>query len=426
MGKGKTGPDASVASGRSMRAAGRFPFFLAVALSFSGCWSVARLDSRRGSGTSLEIPAPAPDVLEAAKQHTYSTDATYTRVITENAVYVWFNDIFGGMGEAIFISPTDANGRTKTEAVFASAGVDERTAEKSLLDVISKTANSQRAPVEDKIARASGSPAPSRPSFQAPSEPAAPARARPDVDEPAFPSRPENADDFAIVVGVESYQKSLPKASFAERDAQAMARYLRALGVPPRQMKVLVGSDATSSALRGYLTKWLPKNVKPDSRVFFYFSGHGAPDPETGSAYLVPWDGNPDFLDESAVSLDDLYRNLGALGAKQVLVALDSCFSGAGGRSVLKQGARPLVTVVSPSAVPANLTVMTASRGNQITGTSSEQGHGIFTYYLLKGLNQGVGSSRRLCQYLQPKVADEAALANGDQNPECRGPDFSF
>src|SRR5208282_423170 len=118
-----------------------------------------------------------------------------------------------------------------------------------------------------------------------------------------------------------------------------------------------------------------------------YYSGHGAPDPADSTAYLVPWDGDASYLKPSAYPVSRLYEKLAALKAKQVIVMLDSCFSGAGGRSVIAKGARPLVNVVH-TAVPqdSQITVLAASSGDQISGTIDDQGHGMFTYYLLKGL----------------------------------------
>lgn len=200
-----------------------------------------------------------------------------------------------------------------------------------------------------------------------------------------------------------------PAAEFAERDAEAVRRHLLALGYPMRHIIYLAGDGATRSSLAGYLNSWLPKNVKDDSEVFFYFSGHGAPDVETKQAYLVPWDGSPQFLSETGYPLEELYKRLSALKARRVIVALDSCFSGAGGRSVLAKDARPLVTKVNMSATQSpNLIILAAASGEEITGAESVQGHGLFTYYLLKGLGKSKGdvSVRGLYDYVKPKVIE--------------------
>jgi len=252
-----------------------------------------------------------------------------------------------------------------------------------------------------------------------------------DVDKPAY-SAPEDPNKFAIVIGVEKYA-SLPAADFADHDAEAVRNHLIALGYPPRHIKVLEDQSATRSKMAAYIEDWLPKNVTSDSTVFFYYSGHGSPDAKTNQGYLVPADGDPEYLDRTGYSLNELYKRLGALPVKHVLVALDSCFSGSGGRSVLAKGARPLVTQIELDPMSGDkVTTLAAAKSDQISGTMSEQGHGVFTYFLLKGLNgaaakDGQVTLQSLYQYLKPKVEDAASLDNRDQVPQIyptSGPEF--
>lgn len=245
-----------------------------------------------------------------------------------------------------------------------------------------------------------------------------------DVDVPIYKSQ-ENLNDFALVIGVEKYSNQLPAAQFAERDAEAVKNHLIALGVPPRQIKFLADNQATKANFEAYLEEWLPRNVKDTSRVFFYYSGHGAPDPNSGQAYLVLYDGNPDFLGKTGYPIKKLYSTLNSLKSKEIIVAIDSCFSGAGGRSVLAQGTRPLVTKVEAEIPATNkMTIFSASAGNEISGTIEDEGHGVFTYYFLKGLNgeardrSGQVTVQSLYNYLKPKVQDAASLKNRDQTPQ--------
>ena len=263
-----------------------------------------------------------------------------------------------------------------------------------------------------------------------PSPPPAPvaASAEPssDIDSPSYRLAPR-ADDYALVIGVGRYS-ALPEAQYAERDAEAVKKHLLALGLPPRNIISLSGGKATRGAISGYVEEWLPKNVKAGGTVFFYYSGHGAPDPKTGQAYLVPWDGDAAFLQSTAYPLRQLYAALSRLKARSIVVALDSCFSGAGGRSVLASGARPLVAQVDEGVGPeARLTVFAAASSDEITGTLAEQGHGAFTYYFLKGLGgaaqdkSGAVTVKGLFDYLSPNVQDEAHRQNREQTPKLLG-----
>ncbi|MBI5622978.1 MAG: hypothetical protein HY924_04280 [Elusimicrobia bacterium] len=108
-------------------------------------------------------------------------------------------------------------------------------------------------------------------------------------------------------------------------------------------------------------------------------------------------------------------------------MALDACFSGAGGRSVLAKGARPLVAQVKPNALPGSgMALLTASSGEEITATLEEAGHGVFTYHLLNGLNEGRRTARGLYDYLKPRVSDDARRQNREQTPGFDGSDITF
>jgi len=254
---------------------------------------------------------------------------------------------------------------------------------------------------------------------------------RSDVDELPVAQAVRSKNSYAIVIGIERYRQNLPAAEFASRDAGTVAEYIRkVLGYPSENVIVLIDDRALQSDLAKYFEKWLPNNVEPGSTVFVYFSGHGAPNPKTGDAYLVPYDGDPTFIEETGYSLKRMYAALGKLPAKEVIVALDSCFSGAGGRSVLAKGARPIVLSVENQIITnKNMTVLSASAGDQISSTYDEKGHGLFTYFMLKGIkNEGFvrkdGSLdiAGLYDYLKPQVSSIARTKyNNEQTPQLIG-----
>lgn len=274
------------------------------------------------------------------------------------------------------------------------------------------------------LASGESEPAPAAPS----AVPAAPAPSQAvDTLVPTFSEKTKD-DDFAVIIGIENYA-DLPAARFAERDAASMKSFVRAMGVPERNIMTLTGSRATRTGLAKAFEAWLPNNVNEKSRVIVFYSGHGAPDVKTKQAYLVPVDGDPQYLEQTGYPLERLYSQLNKLKTKNVLVALDSCFSGAGGRSVVPAGTRPLVGKVD--AVPqstSRIAVLSASDGDQISGSKEEAGYGLFTYNLLNGLNGGAKDARgqvtlkSLYDYVKPKVQDEARRANREQTPQLQCP----
>ena len=233
-----------------------------------------------------------------------------------------------------------------------------------------------------------------------------PSAVKSDVDELPVMQVKSNKNAYAIVIGVEKYRQKLPKADYAVHDARIMAKYLtKVMGYPEENIVMLINDRALKSDMEKYFEKWLSNNVEKNSSVFIYYSGHGAPNPKTGDAYLVPYDGDPSFIEQTGYSLKRLYKNLNKLPAKEIIVVLDSCFSGAGGRSVLAKGARPLVMNMDKQVLHSDrIAILSAAAGNQISSTYEEKGHGLFTYFLLKGIKDGNSALGTLYNYIKPQV----------------------
>ena len=237
---------------------------------------------------------------------------------------------------------------------------------------------------------------------------------------------------YAVVIGIEHYRHGLPSANFASHDAFVVGEYLsKTLGFPEENIIRLINDRALKSDLEKYFDQWLSNVVDSDSRVFIYYSGHGAPNPKNGDAYLVPYDGDPAFIDQTGYSLKRLYASLGNLKSKNIIVILDACFSGSGGKSVIAKGSRALVRVEKAGA--RNMVVMTASADTQISSTYDEKGHGVFTYYFLKGIKGSLEKDASsglefasLFEYIKPEVEKTSRkLYNNEQTPQlnCPGAD---
>ena len=227
--------------------------------------------------------------------------------------------------------------------------------------------------------------------------------------------------DVAVVIGVERYQ-TLTKAEYATKDATLVQAYLTALGFRAANIEVLLNERATYAGVRRTLQSWLPNRVKPDSRVLVYYSGHGAPDPVSGETYLVPFDGDAGALQDTSYPVKKLYETLGQLPAQEVVVMLDACFSGLGGRSVLASGTKPLVNVRPPSAVPANVAVLAAAEPTQISTSDPAVQHGVFTYQLLKAMKEGKRTVVEIYETMRPAVEDQAKRLNVRQTPVLMPP----
>lgn len=246
-----------------------------------------------------------------------------------------------------------------------------------------------------------------------------------DVDRVPLVSIEIKQHAFAVVIGIETY-RDLPQAEFAVRDAKIMKEYLvRVMGFPPENIVTLLNERATKGDLEGYMGTWLKNNVERDSTVFIYYAGHGAPNPVTGEAFIIPFDGSPAFPEATAIPLKRFYQILSELQAKEILVVMDSCFSGGGGRSVMAKGGRPMaISIENPVLATKNMVVMTAATGTEISSGYQEKRHGLFTYFFLRGL-QGeadfnkdrIVSLEELYNYVAPQVKKRAREHNLEQTP---------
>ncbi len=252
-----------------------------------------------------------------------------------------------------------------------------------------------------------------------------------DVDRTPVRASAPRKNAYAIVIGIEQYREKLPKADFADRDAKLVGEYLtKVMGYPEENVIVRTNDKASMNDVVKYLESWLPNNVEKDSSVFIYYSGHGAPNTKTGDAYLVPYDGDPTFIEKTGYPLKKLYAQLESLPTKDITVVLDSCFSGAGGRSVIGKGLRPMGLSMEHSISAAGkAVVLAASSGDQVSSTYEEKGHGLLTYFFLKGL-QGAGDLNKdgnidmaeLYDYVKPNVSKVARKQyNNEQTPQLLG-----
>jgi len=234
---------------------------------------------------------------------------------------------------------------------------------------------------------------------------------------------------WALVIGIEKY-KRLPDALYARRDALAMKEYFeRILGVPESNIFTLLDDNAAKTDISVALQNL--SGVGKGDTVFVYFAGHGTLG-ENRKQYILPYDGAPQprNLDNTAYRLEEFYHDLAQLGTDKVVVFMDSCFSGkqsrSGSNTALVLGSRP-VLISDPMALPENIVGISSSSENQTSNAYEEQAHGLFTYYLLKGLERiekGKISMAELSSYVTKSVADRARTlpkTSGEQKPTSLG-----
>lgn len=231
---------------------------------------------------------------------------------------------------------------------------------------------------------------------------------------------------YALIIGIEKY-RDVSAATGARRDAERFAEMARTtLGVPEDNVRLLLDDRASKTDIAKQI-RWLQSNVPAGGRIYVYFSGHGAPDPTSGASYIVPYDGDPQYLGESAIKMTQVLGDLEKTKAKDVLAIADSCFSGAGGRSVLAPGTRPLVRVEEVRTT-ARVALLSASTGAEISGPTADGKGGLFSKYLIDAIGSGMAdmngdgqiSLKELEDWIKPRVKREAKRANREQTPNVQ------
>jgi uncharacterized caspase-like protein len=172
---------------------------------------------------------------------------------------------------------------------------------------------------------------------------------------------------------------------------------------------------------------WLSKRVNNQSEIIVYYAGHGVPDLKTDNPYIVPYDGDPNYPSITGYSLERLYSELAKLQVKKVTIFIDACFSG-GTRNnqMLLADARPInINFKNPESISENMNVFAASSGNEISSSYPEKSHGLFTYFLLKGMrgdadknNDGIITIGEMENYLIQNISTTARKLDREQNPK--------
>ena len=236
----------------------------------------------------------------------------------------------------------------------------------------------------------------------------------------------KNPNRFALIIGNEDYKSSQHDLNseinvlFAENDAKTLKEYaVKTLGVPEENITLLI--NATAGRMNQALAKMnlIAKNSNGKAELIFYYAGHGLPDENTKEPYLIPVDvSGANFL-EGGIKLKNVYAKLTEFPSKKVSVFIDACFSG-GARNQGLLSARAVKIKPKESALTGNIVVFSASSGEQSSLPYQDKQHGMFTYYLLKKIQDTKGeiSLKELSDYVSEQVSLQSVnINNKEQTP---------
>lgn len=207
----------------------------------------------------------------------------------------------------------------------------------------------------------------------------------------------QNSNAVALILSISKYQSTdIPEVKYAKDDARVVRQYLtQAMGFKPANvLPSNLGEQLTYGRIQTYIKSILPSYLKPDgsSDLFIYFTGHGAPSTINHEAYLVPWDCDPNYVnDDNAYDMKKFYADIAKLNARHKVIVVDACFSGqtGAGQALLKNASPLYLKVNNPLIADSNTVILQSSSADQVSNWYDEKRHGMFTYFLLKGLQGG-------------------------------------
>ncbi len=243
-----------------------------------------------------------------------------------------------------------------------------------------------------------------------------------DVDRDIPQTDQKNKNTFVVIIANENYQQ-VAAVPFALNDGKIFRQYCeQTLGISPKHIREY--PNATGNQIK-YSVNLLREKVEEydNPNIIFYYAGHGIPDEQSKTAYLLPVDGILNDL-STCYKLDDLYSALGDLPAGQISVFMDACFSGSKREQGMLAAARGVALKAKAGQPKGNMVVFSAAQGDETAYPYSSKQHGMFTYYLLKKLQETKGdvTLQQLGDYIIKEVRRQSIEENDKKQTPCVTP----
>ena len=227
----------------------------------------------------------------------------------------------------------------------------------------------------------------------------------------------KNENTVALIIANEEYEMAAGVDN-ATNDGLAFKEYcLKTLGIPGSNIKYApnVSYGKMKKAISDALD--LAELMNGNGNLIFFYAGHGIPDNKTKDAFLMPVDADGTDT-EVCMSLAALYNRVNNANINRCVMFLDACFSGAqrGGEMIVAaRGVKLKTNAVTPAG---KTIVFSATSDDEAAYSYRDEGHGLFTYYLLSKLQQSKGNVNlgELAEFLREKVSLESRRINN--NPQ--------
>lgn len=240
---------------------------------------------------------------------------------------------------------------------------------------------------------------------------------------------------WAAVIGINHYQNTR-NLKYAVNDARAFKNYLTEyVGIPDEHIFFLIDESATRAKIQSLLGTKIRRKAGKEDTVIIFYAGHGGVetdpldlDGDGFEKYLLPHDANLDDLYSTAIAMEEIKKIFQRLRAERLIFVADTCYSGAsGGRTMLASKTRATLSerFFERISKGKGRVIISACSANEISKEDDSLQHGVFSYYLLKGLKgeadfdgDGIITVSELFGFLSKKVPEASGQ---DQHPVRKG-----
>ena len=235
---------------------------------------------------------------------------------------------------------------------------------------------------------------------------------------------------IAVTIGVEKFSNDqLALVKYAAHDAEVMAEYLRTIeGIPSERVRVLLNEQAQRKDLEAVFEQWLPKQADSNTVVYIFFTGRAFVEGATGAVFLAPYDGTG-AMPGGLYPVRRLQEMLNTLPIQRAILFFDVSVDPLPGTDLASVQNPDWASGMGRERKDRDMW-MVGNRGLQEAHVYEPGKHGLFTYFLLRGL-QGLADADRdgmviageLCTYVRGQVTRVAREQfGGKQDPICLPP----
>lgn len=225
----------------------------------------------------------------------------------------------------------------------------------------------------------------------------------------------KNGKRKALIIGISKYDHSnkFPNIDFCENDAKEVYTILKEQGYDIPENTLLIERVEWSKMRDEIIDFFTDRRLKSEDTLFFYFSGHGYLDKNTGRTYLATSEIDSERPERRAFRFDELTSYMNDSNSERIITVLDCCYSGAleiggkGGEGEDEESAKSDKGEEIASLAEVNMRktverLIKSGQGKCILASSLEeqrsfkmqdQPFSLFTYFLTQGLKGAKGES---------------------------------